>query len=162
SGTKFEGDREFKQLGINISVLEPGQPLCLYHREDAQEDFLVLFGEALLLVEGEERPLRAWDLVHSPPLTDHVIVGAGEGPCAIRTPEGGLKVESATKGFRAAEVEQPFLRGPARLAEVMLLLPQVRRALPEARLPFERPRVLATMLGSAVAARFVKTSRLKP
>src|SRR5438105_129187 len=84
-------------------------------------------------------------------LANGVLVhGPNAWACAIRTPEGELKVESAYKGFRAAEVERPFLRGPARLAEVMLLLPQVRRALPEARLPFERPRVLATMLGSAV------------
>jgi uncharacterized protein YqhQ len=96
-------------------------------------------------------------------LANGVLVhGPTAWACAIRTPEGELKVESATKGFRAAEVEQPFLRGPARLAEVMLLLPQVRRALPEARLPFERPRVFATMVGSAVAARLVKTSRLRP
>jgi uncharacterized cupin superfamily protein len=83
SGTTFEGEPEFKQIGINISVLDPGQPLCLYHRENAQEDFLVLFGEAVLLVEGEERPLKAWDFFHSPPGTDHVIVGAGEGQSAI-------------------------------------------------------------------------------
>jgi uncharacterized cupin superfamily protein len=83
SGTVFEGDPKFSELGINISVLAPGQPLCMYHREDAQEDFLVLFGDCLLLVEGEERPLKAWDLVHCPPWTDHVIVGAGDGPCGI-------------------------------------------------------------------------------
>jgi uncharacterized cupin superfamily protein len=83
SGTAFEGEEHFKQIGINISVMEPGQPLCLYHHESEQEDFLVLFGEAVLLVEGEERPLKAWDFVHSPPGTDHVIVGAGEAPCAI-------------------------------------------------------------------------------
>jgi uncharacterized cupin superfamily protein len=83
SGTGFEGDPEFEQLGINIGVLEPGQPACLYHRETAQEDFLVLFGECLLLVEGEERPLKQWDFVHCPPGTDHVFVGAGERPCAI-------------------------------------------------------------------------------
>ena len=83
SGTGFEGDPHFKQIGINISVMEPGQPLCLYHRENQQEDFLVLFGEAVLLVEGEERPLKAWDFFHSPPDTDHVIVGAGDSPCAI-------------------------------------------------------------------------------
>ena len=83
SGTTFEGEPHFKQIGINISVMEPGQPLCLYHHESEQEDFLVLFGEAVLLVEGEERPLKAWDFVHSPPGTDHVIVGAGEAPCAI-------------------------------------------------------------------------------
>jgi len=96
-------------------------------------------------------------------LANGVLVhGPTAWACAIRTPEGELKVASATKSFRAGEVEQPFLRGPARLAEVMLLLPQVRRALPESRLPFERPRVLATMVGSAAAARFVKTSRLRP
>jgi uncharacterized protein YqhQ len=96
-------------------------------------------------------------------LANGVLVhGPRAWACAIRTSDGKLKVESANKRFRAAEVEQPLLRGPARLAEVMALLPQVRRALPEARLPFERPRVLATMLGGAVATRLVKTSRLRP
>jgi uncharacterized cupin superfamily protein len=81
---RFE-DREhpFEQLGFNIRVLQPGQPNCLYHSESLQEDFLVLAGECLLLVDGEERPLRAWDFVHSPPGTEHVFVGAGDGPCAI-------------------------------------------------------------------------------
>jgi uncharacterized cupin superfamily protein len=79
----FEGEPRFKEIGVNISVLDPGQPLCMYHRENAQEDFLVLFGECLLLVEGEERPLKAWDFVHCPPWTNHVFVGAGDGPCAI-------------------------------------------------------------------------------
>ena len=83
SGTTFEGEPSFEQLGINIGVLEPGQPACLYHRENAQEDFLVLFGECVLLIEGEERALKAWDFVHCPPWTDHVLVGAGSGPCAI-------------------------------------------------------------------------------
>jgi uncharacterized cupin superfamily protein len=85
SYTRFEGpdDAKFRQIGINIGVLQPGQPACMYHREDEQEDFLVLSGECLLLVEGEERRLRAWDFVHCPPWTDHVFVGAGDGPCAI-------------------------------------------------------------------------------
>jgi uncharacterized cupin superfamily protein len=74
---------EFTQLGINISVVEPGQPLCLYHEENQQEDFLVLAGEGVLLVNGEERPLRAWDFVHSPAGTEHVIVGAGSGPAVV-------------------------------------------------------------------------------
>ena len=96
-------------------------------------------------------------------LANGVLVhGPTAWACAVRTPEGALKVESDHKRFRAAEVERPMVRGAARLAEVMLLLPQVRRRLPEARLPFERPRVLATMLGSAVAARIVKGSRLRP
>ena len=64
-------------------MLQPGQPNGLYHRESAQEDFLVLAGECLLLVEGEERPLRAWDLVHCPRETEHIFVGAGDGPCVI-------------------------------------------------------------------------------
>jgi uncharacterized cupin superfamily protein len=83
SWTAFEGEPKFTELGINIGVLEPGQPSCMYHGEDAQEDFLVLFGECLLLIEGEERLLNAWDFVHSPPWTDHVFVGAGDGPCGI-------------------------------------------------------------------------------
>lgn len=78
-----EGEARFQQLGINISVLQPGQPMCLYHAEDAQENFLVLAGEAVLVVEGEERPLRAWDLVHCPPWTRHVIVAAGTQPCTV-------------------------------------------------------------------------------
>jgi uncharacterized cupin superfamily protein len=81
--TDFEGDTEFAQLGIHVSVLEPGQSLGMYHWEAAQEDFLVLSGEALLLVEGEERPLRQWDLVHCPPDTNHIVIGAGNGPCVV-------------------------------------------------------------------------------
>jgi uncharacterized cupin superfamily protein len=80
----FEGaEARFPELGINIRVLRPGQPAAMYHAESAQEDFLVLAGECLLLVEGEERPLRAWDLVHCPPNTEHVLVGAGDGPCVV-------------------------------------------------------------------------------
>jgi uncharacterized cupin superfamily protein len=79
----FEADVEFSQLGINPFVLWPGDPMSMYHWEADQEDFLVVSGEALLIVEGEERKLRAWDLVHCPPDTNHVIIGAGEGPCVV-------------------------------------------------------------------------------
>jgi len=79
----FEGESDFSQLGINLSVLSPGEPMAMYHWEADQEDFLVLAGEALLIVEGEERPLRQWDLVHCPPETKHVIVGAGDAPCVL-------------------------------------------------------------------------------
>ena len=80
----FEGDDSpFAQLGFTLAVLEPGQPSGMYHREDNQEDFLVLAGECLLLVEGEERRLRAWDFVHCPPKTEHIFVAAGDGPCVI-------------------------------------------------------------------------------
>ena len=84
SGCIFDShDAWFKQVGINISVLRPDEPNCLYHSESQQEGFLVLYGEGKLLVEGEERPLRQWDFVHCPAGTEHVFVGAGEGPCAI-------------------------------------------------------------------------------
>jgi uncharacterized cupin superfamily protein len=73
----------FTEYGVNIQVVWPGQPNCMYHSEDAQEDFLVLSGECLLLVEGEERRLKTWDFVHLPALTEHVIIGAGEGPSAV-------------------------------------------------------------------------------
>jgi len=79
----FEGKRRFRQLGINLNVLEPGQPIGMYHREAHQEDFLVLSGECLLLVEAQERKLRAWDFVHCPPGTNHMIVGAGSGPSVV-------------------------------------------------------------------------------
>jgi uncharacterized cupin superfamily protein len=83
SYARFEGEPRFPQLGINIGVLEPGQPACYYHGEGEQEDFLVLSGECLLLVEGQERALKQWDFVHCPAWTEHVFVGAGDGPCAI-------------------------------------------------------------------------------
>ena len=84
SGCVFEAEgREFPQLGINISVLEPGKPNCLYHSESNQEAFLVLSGECRLLVEGEERALRAWDFLHCPAGTEHVFVGAGDGPSVV-------------------------------------------------------------------------------
>jgi uncharacterized cupin superfamily protein len=83
SSVTFEGDVRFTDYGINVHVLAPGQPNCMYHGEAGQEDFLVLAGECILLVEGEERRLRAWDFVHCPPWTEHVFVGAGSEPCVI-------------------------------------------------------------------------------
>ncbi len=82
-GAGFEGATDFHQLGINLTRLEPGEPMSMYHWEGVQEDFLVLAGDALLIVEGEERPLRPWDFVHCPPGTKHTIVGAGDGPCLV-------------------------------------------------------------------------------
>jgi uncharacterized cupin superfamily protein len=79
----LEGEIFFPQFGINIVVLGPGQPMAMYHWEADQEDFLVLSGEALLIVEGDERPLERWDLVHCPPQTNHVIIGAGDRPCVV-------------------------------------------------------------------------------
>ena len=84
SGCVFESrDAWFPQFGINVSVLEPGKPNCLYHSENAQEAFLVLSGACKLLVEGEERELKAWDFFHCPSGVEHVFVGAGDGPCVV-------------------------------------------------------------------------------
>ena len=82
-GAGIEGATDFHQFGINLTRLEPGQPMAMYHWEVDQEDFLVLAGEAVLIVEGDERPLRPWDFVHCPPGTAHTIVAAGDGPCLI-------------------------------------------------------------------------------
>jgi uncharacterized cupin superfamily protein len=81
--TFFEGRAEPWPLGMNVSVLEPGEPMGMYHYENVQEDFLVVSGEPLLIVEGEERRLKPWDLVHCPPRTNHIIVGAGDGPSVV-------------------------------------------------------------------------------
>jgi uncharacterized cupin superfamily protein len=78
-----EGEAHFDDLGVSLTVIEPGCPMALYHHEAGQEDFLVLRGECVLIVEGEERPLRAWDLFHCPPRTPHTIVGAGDGPALV-------------------------------------------------------------------------------
>jgi uncharacterized cupin superfamily protein len=103
AGVVFEGESRFPHYGINIQVLWPGQPNCYYHAEEGQEDFLVLSGECILLVEGEERPLRAWDFVHCPPWTEHVFVGAGSGPCAILA-VGGRSSRNVT--YPASELAQ--------------------------------------------------------
>jgi uncharacterized cupin superfamily protein len=80
----FEGDAvSFPQIGYTLAVLGAGQANGLYHREDDQEDFLVLSGECVAIIEGEERRLRAWDFLHCPPGTEHIFVGAGDGPCVI-------------------------------------------------------------------------------
>jgi uncharacterized cupin superfamily protein len=79
----FEGKKRFPQLGVNISVLQPGESLGRYHRENAQEDFLVVSGRCVVIVEDEERELGPWDLFHSPPGTAHMIVGAGDAPAVV-------------------------------------------------------------------------------
>ena len=79
----FEGDQNFPQLGMNVQVLMPGDAMAMYHWEVDQEDFLVVSGEALLIVEGEERSLKAWDFFHCASKVKHTIVGAGDGPCIV-------------------------------------------------------------------------------
>jgi uncharacterized cupin superfamily protein len=126
--TSFEGtDARFAELGFGLGILRPGQANALYHGEGAQEDFLVLAGECLLLIEEEERLLRAWDFVHCPPWAEHIFVGAGEGPCLVlavgtrrkgrglRFPVSelalkhgaGVKVETSDSGEAYAGFSQP-------------------------------------------------------
>jgi uncharacterized cupin superfamily protein len=80
---EYEADTFFPMLGMAIRIIGPGEPSTIYHWETEQEDFLVLSGEALLIVEGQERPVTQWDFVHCPPETRHAFVGAGNGPCVL-------------------------------------------------------------------------------
>jgi len=102
----------FPQVGVNLFVLAPGEPMSMYHGEEAQEDFLVLSGRCMLLIEGKERPLEKWDFVHCPAWTEHTIVGAGDGPCVVLAVGGrgseGIRFpvdEAAMKHGASAERE---------------------------------------------------------
>jgi uncharacterized cupin superfamily protein len=80
---EHEAEAFFPMLGMSIRVMQPGEPSTTYHWETEQEDFLVLAGEALLIVEGQERSVKQWDFVHCPPEARHTFVGAGAGPCVL-------------------------------------------------------------------------------
>src|SRR5438094_7530339 len=97
---------KFEHYGINIHVVQPGQPNAKYHGEQAQESFLVLFGECILLVEGQERRMRQWDFFHCPPGVRHVLVGAGRGPCAILM-AGARNVEDIIE-YPASELAERY------------------------------------------------------
>ena len=105
---EFEGTAEFRQVGIFLRVLRPGEPVALYHWEADQEDFLVLSGEALLIVEGEERPLGQWDFFHCPPGTKHIIVGAGDAPCVVLSV--GAREHQGSPGWGGYPVDETALR----------------------------------------------------
>lgn len=138
----FEGERQFEQLGVNPFVLGPGESMAMYHWEADQEAFLVVSGEAVLIVEGEERPLRAWDFVHCPPNTKHVIVGAGSGPCLViavgaRAHDGqpgslGFAADDVAKRH-SASVEEDTMDGGVAYASVPRREPSAYRGgwLPE-------------------------------
>jgi uncharacterized cupin superfamily protein len=122
----LQGRADFRQLGMGLNVLAPGEPMAMYHWETDQEDFLVLCGEALLIIEGEERPLRQWDFVHCPPGTNHVIVGAGDGPCivfavgALEHHTTGARVDGTLQGredWGAYTVDEAALRHGAGVEE---------------------------------------------
>jgi uncharacterized cupin superfamily protein len=83
-------------IGVHVHVLEPGEANGYYHAEAAQEGFIVLSGECIAVVEGEERRMRRWDYLHSPPGTEHITIGAGDQPCAILmfgSADPGRKIE---------------------------------------------------------------------
>jgi uncharacterized cupin superfamily protein len=113
---EHEAETYFPMLGMSIQVLPPGEPNATYHWETEQEDFLVLSGEALLIVEGQERPLKQWDFVHCPPGTRHVFVGAGEDPCVILAtssrqfqeygPWGFYSVDEKARRYNASSPEE--------------------------------------------------------
>jgi uncharacterized cupin superfamily protein len=128
SGCEFESrEFPFPQLGINLSVLEPGKPNCLYHSESQQEAFLVLSGECRLLVDGEERLLRAWDFFQCPAGTEHVFVGGGDGPCVILM--AGARTEDEQLLYPVSELAARY--GASAQEET----PDPRQAYA----PFERP-----------------------
>src|ERR1700733_1624401 len=80
----FEDDSApWPDTGVNVQIMEPGVPNCRYHSEPVQEDFLVLYGECIAIIDGEERQLQQWDFFHCPAGVEHVFVGAGDGPCAV-------------------------------------------------------------------------------
>jgi len=110
-GMRLEA-RSFEQLGFKLAVIPPGEPSTLYHAESQQEDFLVLAGECVAIVEDEERRLRAWDFLHCPPGTAHAFVGAGDEPCVVlmvgaRREDGSIVYsESALAQSHGASVER--------------------------------------------------------
>ena len=113
---EYQAETFFPMLGMAIRVVEPGEPSTTYHWETEQEDFLVLSGEALLIVEGQERPLKQWDFVHCPPETKHAFVGAGDGPCVLLCvssrqfqkdgPWGYYCVDETAAGYNASSPEE--------------------------------------------------------
>ena len=100
---EHEAETFFPMLGMSIRVLGPGEPSTTYHWETEQEDFVVLAGEALLIVEGQERRLKQWDFVHCPPETRHAFVGAGEGPCVLLCASSRQFQKDGPWGFYCAD-----------------------------------------------------------
>ena len=99
---------EFAQLGVSLYVLAPGEPMGVYHWEANQEDFLVLSGEALLIIEGEERPLWQWDFVHCPPGTKHIVLGGGDATCVVLGV--GAREHQISAGWGGYTVDEAALR----------------------------------------------------
>ncbi len=104
----FEGETEFPQVGVSLYVLGPREPVGMYHWEADQEDFQVLSGEALLIIEGEERPLRQWDFVHCPAGTKHIIVGSEDARCVVLAV--GAREHQTGAGWGGYTVDESALR----------------------------------------------------
>jgi len=100
---EYEAETFFPMLGMSIRVVNPGEPSTTYHWETEQEDFLVLAGEALLIVEGQERRLKQWDFVHCPPQTRHAFVGAGNGACVLLCASSRQFQKDGPWGFYCAD-----------------------------------------------------------
>ena len=126
SGCGFESrEHFFTDFGINLSVLEPDESNCLYHSENQQEAFLVLSGECKLLVEEEERLLRAWDFFHCPAGTQHVFVGAGDGPCVILM--AGARLEDERLHYPVSELRRVLFRSDRKSTRLNSSHPQLSR-----------------------------------
>jgi uncharacterized cupin superfamily protein len=102
------GAELFPHLGVNIRIVNPGEPTTMYHWESDTEAFLVLYGELIAIIEGQERPLRQWDFVYCPPETNHSFVGAGNGPCAILAI--GSRQHQSTSPWGAYTVDEAAVR----------------------------------------------------
>jgi uncharacterized cupin superfamily protein len=96
--------------GFTIRVVPPGKPMALYHAESVQEDFLVLMGECTLIIEDQERHLRAWDFVHCPPMTSHTFVATETGPCVIVAT--GNRRDDLERVYRGSEAALRHDAGP--------------------------------------------------
>jgi uncharacterized cupin superfamily protein len=125
---RFEGEPEFSQVGIHLVTLAPGEPMSMYHWEADQEDFLVLSGEALLIIEGEERPLHAWDFVHCPAGAKHTILGAGEGCLCLAV---GARDKSTGSDWGAYTVDEAAIRHGAGVEEETTEPPVAYKRFPE-------------------------------
>jgi uncharacterized cupin superfamily protein len=100
---EHDAETFFPMLGMAIRVMNPGEPSTTYHWETEQEDFLVLSGEAVLIIEGQERHLKQWDFVHCPPESRHAFVGAGSGPCVLLCASSRQFQEAGPWGFYCAD-----------------------------------------------------------
>lgn len=134
SYSTFEGKQRFPHFGMNISVLEPGERMGMYHRENGQEAFLVLAGECTLIVEGRERRLTTWDFFYCAPRTDHIIVASGKQSAVVlavgargRSVGGGIVYTVCRAAARyGASVVRETTKPAIAYAEVRAALPKSR------------------------------------